>query len=176
MFIDVNKLDTGPHSFDERFRLPESATEGIDDVLVGEVHLRGSVERSSRGGELKAKIDAPVTLDCCRCLEPHESPVSSEFSLILVRDAVEYGVGETQLISQDLEIFHATDGKADLALMAAEQVFLNIPLKPVCRVDCQGLCPACGVNRNRLECACPSEALDLRLAPLLEIKKRRSDG
>ena len=176
MFIDVNKLGSEAHSFDERFRLPAAATEGVVDVQVGDVRLRGTARRGSRGVELEARIDAPITLDCSRCRNPYETLVSSEFSLILVPDAVEFGVGETQLSEEDLDVFYATDGKAHLASVAAEQVFLNIPLKPVCGVDCQGLCPACGVNRNRLECACPSDALDPRLAPLLEIKQGSVDG
>jgi len=176
MFIDVNKLGSEPHAFDKRFRLPAAAIEGVVGVQVGEVRLRGMARRGSRGVELEARIDASITLDCSRCLNPYETLVSREFSLILVPDAVEFGVGETQLSEEDLDLFYATDGKAHLASVAAEQVFLNVPLKPVCRVDCQGLCPACGVNRNRLECACPSDALDPRLAPLLEIQKRSGDG
>ena len=42
----------------------------------------------------------------------------------------------------------------------------------LCRPDCRGLCPTCGVDRNRLECACRTEEPDPRLAPLLEIRRK----
>ena len=66
----------------------------------------------------------------------------------------------------------AEGGRAELDVIASEQIYLNLPLKPLCREDCQGLCPTCGANRNRLKCGCRSEELDPRLAPLLELKKK----
>ena len=60
--------------------------------------------------------------------------------------------------------------------MAAEQILLNLPLKPVCEPGCKGLCPTCGVNRNQIECDCRSEAVDPRFAPLLDLKERMSDS
>ena len=42
----------------------------------------------------------------------------------------------------------------DLGHLIREQFYLAMPMKPLCRPDCQGLCPQCGVNRNTTECAC----------------------
>jgi hypothetical protein len=66
----------------------------------------------------------------------------------------------------------AIRGGADLSEIAAEQIYLGLPLKPVCKNDCRGLCPVCGVNRNLEECACVGEEIDPRLAPLLAFKRR----
>ena len=53
---------------------------------------------------------------------------------------------------------------------AVRQTALTVqPLKPLCRLDCQGLCPQCGANRNEVSCGCASEATDARWRPLLEL-------
>ena len=175
MFIDINKLGDKRFVFDHRFRLPETAVPGPEGVVVGEVRLRGEASRGERGVGLSATVHAAVQLTCSRCLERLDSTISGEFSLILVPDPVEFACGETQLTEEDLDLFHAEGGKADLAAIAAERVYLNVPLKAICDSGCAGLCPTCGANRNRLECGCPSENLDPRLAPLLDLKKRLGD-
>jgi uncharacterized protein len=64
------------------------------------------------------------------------------------------------------------EGKIALEEVATEQLYLNLPLKPICSPACRGLCPACGVNRNTTSCACEGKDLDPRLAPLLQFRKK----
>jgi len=52
-----------------------------------------------------------------------------------------------------------------------EQFFLALPMKPLCREDCKGLCPVCGINRNRETCTCQSEWVDPRLEPLRHLTR-----
>ena len=53
---------------------------------------------------------------------------------------------------------------------AVRQTALTVqPLKPLCRLDCRGLCPQCGANHNDVSCACASDAGDPRWRPLLEL-------
>jgi len=47
-----------------------------------------------------------------------------------------------------------------------EQCYLSLPMKPLCRPDCRGLCPQCGTNLNRGACACRREWDDPRLTAL----------
>ena len=57
------------------------------------------------------------------------------------------------------------------AQMAREQSYLAIPMKPLCRPDCQGLCPHCGTNRNVATCTCENRWEDPRLAGLKSLLK-----
>ena len=61
--------------------------------------------------------------------------------------------------------------RLDLGEVIREQVLLGLPLKPLCREDCQGLCPRCGKNRNAGPCGCTpeEEAGDARLEPLRKL-------
>ena len=61
--------------------------------------------------------------------------------------------------------------RLDLGEVVREQVLLALPLKPLCREDCRGLCPRCGQNRNLGPCGCPppEEPGDPRLEPLRKL-------
>jgi uncharacterized protein len=54
----------------------------------------------------------------------------------------------------------------DLEPMTREAVVLGLPLAPLCRPDCKGLCPTCGAELNRGPCGCPPPATDPRWAAL----------
>ncbi len=64
------------------------------------------------------------------------------------------------------------DDKIDLGEVVREQLYLALPMKPLCQQDCKGLCPVCGVNRNRETCTCQQEWVDPRMAALEKWKTR----
>ena len=81
--------------------------------------------------------------------------------------------GEDDAGADDEEsILVAPEGKIGLEEIAEEQLYLNLPLKPICRESCKGLCPTCGTNRNLGACTCATEDVDPRLAPLLTFKRK----
>jgi uncharacterized protein len=178
MFIDINQLGDELHEFARDFEpgklVPPDPAD--DAPEIGAVHLSGRIQPDPRGPVLCGQLQAELKLVCARCLEPFKSRVSTNFQLILVRDPIPVAEGETGLDWDELSVFHAEAGRLDLGEIAREQLYLSLPLKPVCETGCLGLCPTCGGNRNRIRCACRSETVDPRLAPLLELKKPRSDG
>jgi uncharacterized protein len=52
-----------------------------------------------------------------------------------------------------------------------EQFYLSLPMKPLCRADCRGLCPSCGTNLNRGACDCRAGWEDTRFAALKALTK-----
>jgi uncharacterized protein len=61
------------------------------------------------------------------------------------------------------------DGWLDLTPLLREQAWLTIPMKPLCRSDCKGLCPLCGANLSTEPCTCDRERIDPRLAVLKDL-------
>ncbi|MGH8995366.1 MAG: YceD family protein [Acidimicrobiales bacterium] len=55
---------------------------------------------------------------------------------------------------EDAEAYPIADDAIDLAPLVHEAVLGELPLAPLCREDCQGLCPWCGIDRNEERCAC----------------------
>ena len=54
----------------------------------------------------------------------------------------------------EIDISFYRDDEIDLSELLREQFYLALPMKPLCREDCRGLCPQCGVNRNTGTCDC----------------------
>ena len=176
MFIDINKIDKDGLSFDRTLDLSDLDDGAGQGLSVGEVHLRGRVARTGRIANLAGRLDAKVTLSCARCLDPFDVTVGDEFALRLVAEEPGPETGRDPDADGDDALFHAPEGRADLREIATEQIYLSLPMKPVCHEDCKGLCPACGANRNVDECGCPQEPEDPRLAPLRDLKQRLSDS
>jgi uncharacterized protein len=53
-----------------------------------------------------------------------------------------------------------------------QTVLVEIPWHPLCREDCRGLCPRCGVDRNATECGCDPGPRDSRWDALRELRER----
>jgi uncharacterized protein len=172
MILDFSAIPADGLSIDRCFELAEASEADGTRLVPGRVRLVGHARHGPRGVELQGRLEAEVHLECSRCLETFETPVGGDFSLILVSEAAEFGTGEKRLVLEDAMLFYADRGKVDLRQVAREQIHLNLPLKPVCRADCGGLCPTCGANRNRIKCSCQPADVDPRLAPLLAFKKQ----
>jgi uncharacterized protein len=77
----------------------------------------------------------------------------------------------TEVAADDLGLTEYSGDEIDLGQMMREQFYLALPMKPLCRQDCQGLCPVCGKNRNRETCSCESTWVDPRFEVLRNFKK-----
>jgi uncharacterized protein len=96
--------------------------------------------------------------ECRRCLKDARGEVVAEVQEVYERDPVE---GETRKL----------DGiEVDLTELARDAVLLELPLAPVCRDDCAGLCPQCGVDLNDSTCECVVETKDPRWAALEQVR------
>jgi uncharacterized protein len=106
------------------------------------------------------QLTTRAAMDCARCLTRHLQPldIAVELSYLQVRDSatriqgaavqnLELDAREAGLIRFEGEVLDLTEG-------LAEQVIMQLPIKPLCHPECQGLCSRCGVNLNRERCSC----------------------
>jgi DUF177 domain-containing protein len=115
---------------------------------------------------IRGRIRASLSAHCDRCLARIEIPIDRGFDL-------SYRPVETIASEEEIEIpkdelgvgFFTGDGVA-LADVVTEQVILAVPMKRLCRDDCQGLCPVCGTDRNQVECQCTSPSEESPFARL----------
>jgi len=135
-----------------------------DFRIVAPVRLTAQVAKDAQKVRLTGRVTTALETDCGRCLEPLTIPVDAPFDLMFLPEAegAENGDGA----SEDVGVSFYKDDVIDLGEVMREQFFLALPMKPLCRTDCKGLCPTCGVNRNREQCACRAEWVDPRLAGL----------
>jgi uncharacterized protein len=77
----------------------------------------------------------------------------------------------SQRFATESELILPEDGHIDLEPLVREYMLLEIPISPLCKPDCKGLCPICGGNLNEEICNHDSDAIDLRLASLKSLLK-----
>jgi uncharacterized protein len=138
-------------------RLKEiNAERPLGFVPSGALKVRGELSKSGQDILFKGKILGAMGLSCGRCLDSFvkalEIPVRSEWRQ-LTSSAKSVGKeGVSQI--EDLETGVIREGFLDLEERILEEVILTIPILPLCRPDCRGLCPVCGENRNTNPCQC----------------------
>ena len=173
MFIDINTIGSDGLSFDRSLRLrglEGPSRERIPDV---EARLTGTITPAPGGAELEALLRAAVPLTCSRCLETFSWDVRMDFAWTVLKTAPASSGAPGGIDAEDeASILIAPEGKVGLEELATEQLYLNLPLKPICSPACKGLCPTCGTNRNLSACECAPEAVDPRLAPLLPFRRK----
>ena len=163
--IDLTHADTEPQEFDERPVVPPAAG-GEAVVSVAPVELAGRVERAGQGYLLSGRAAGKATLRCGRCLSEFDFAFAESIELHLLPVAAAPRDDETRLGRNDLEVRFFTEPVIDLGELAAEQLALAVPMKPLCAEGCRGICPHCGANLNLGACSCPPQSNESRFAPL----------
>lgn len=113
---------------------------------------------SGRDIYLEAKGGAVWEGTCCRCLEPLDLPLALESRFLGSQDPQLVMRGSHTLGSQDLDVVFLPEPLLDEDGLVREQLELLVPMHPLCRADCQGLCPQCGKNWNKGRCQCHPES------------------
>lgn len=175
MLIELDKLPDEAELTEvyepDRWKEAEAGEQvlGLDGPLRVAVRIKRTGDKFILDGNLKGG----ALVRCDRCLEPYHADLDSEFHLYLqAKPSAEKDGGETEveLLDEDMEVEYINRDRLNLDEIVREQVFLSLPMKSICREGCKGLCPVCGVNRNRAECACRKESGHPALQKLKDFK------
>jgi len=128
------------------------------------------IERRGQDVAVTGRFDATARLACGRCLEPLVTQIGSDVNVHLM-PVPSARQGETELGPDDLEVDFYQGDSLDVGGLLRSETALALPMKPLCRPDCRGLCPVCGGNRNVTECRCETRGIDPRLAPLEALRR-----
>jgi len=129
---------------------------GAQYLSVSNGHAAGTVRNDAGALSLSAEVTAEVLTQCSRCL--------AEFTWHLDEN-VSARLTESEEAVEDSELYYIGDAKADLDEILTTELLLNQNPFPVCKDDCQGLCPMCGADLNCGGCTCKPE-IDPRLSAL----------
>jgi len=179
MRIWLDQVREEPINWDETERVAVASLDRQELAELGPISWRGQVVFADPGFYLRGHLSYDQTLSCNRCLAPIHEPASSEVELmILVEKPGSKGEerGEHELKEGDMGVLWLDGEILETRPILLEQLQLNIPMKPLCRPDCKGLCPVCGGDRNRVACACEEASPDPRWAALAAIKSRLDGG
>lgn len=152
------------------FRDISEGMEGMGLSFLTPITAHMTIERSQRGVLIFGDMETRLQMICSRCLREFEYPIHLDIDLTLVRDLEEV-TRERELKREELDLNYYEGRELETTDILREQLALEIPIKPLCRSDCKGLCPRCGADLNIGECRCPKEGdIDPRFARLKEFK------
>lgn len=133
------------------------------------VQVSGIVRNVADALVLEGEAATTLELTCDRCLEPFTQEMRVPVEALLAESlANEAGADNDEIILLE-------DGAVDLDEVFTTAVVLAMDSKHLCREDCKGLCPGCGVNLNREPCRCRKE-VDPRLAALAQLLDKPSES
>lgn len=172
MRIDVRELELQPLSLSGGVPLENLKLEASEVRVLGQIAVGLRAEKHAQEVRVRGSFAAELELPCARCLEPVKVPLAAEFDQFYQSHKDHRLVGEIELQEKDTEIAFYFGDFIEVSDIIREQILLGLPMKPVCREDCRGLCLYCGKNRNLDACNCQALFLDPRFAQLLKIKDR----
>jgi uncharacterized protein len=167
--LNLGRIRT-PHERFEQTYAPGQLEANDDFRVVEPVALAFDIFKDNQQFRLTGSVRTTLEMPCSRCLEPYIMPIDQSFDLRYQPHAKNTGEGEREIEEDDLTTAFYENDEIDLGQLMREQFYLSLPMKPLCREDCQGLCPVCGTNLNKSTCDCKREWEDPRFAALRKLK------
>lgn len=175
MRIELEKLGGGKGSFAHTYQPDELNPVDERVSLSAAASVSGNVRRAGNEVLVNGHIETRAQVECDRCLKPLELPVSADFALEYITGA-DYESSSTTALSEEQMSVSVFDGEAiDVDEIVKEQVLLAVPARTLCRDDCKGICPECGVDLNNGQCSCSAEEVDPRWAALKSLKNEDTE-
>jgi uncharacterized protein len=107
-----------------------------NDLLLDSLTGQAQITRTPQGLVVEVELSTILQEECSRCLTEIQLPIKTEFTEMYVFP------GKT-VTNEDLQVL-PEDGFIDLNVIAREQLLLEVPINPICKPECRGLCPVCG--------------------------------
>lgn len=155
MLYNVSTLLKSPGGTDLRqpiegtVALAESEAQLVSPV-TGDVRF----QRTNQGILASGTFTVTARLECGRCLEAFDLPMRVAFTEMYLPTIDILTGNPLPPVSEEDGFTIDARHHLDLSEAVRQQIILNLPSKPLCREDCQGLCAICGGNRNERPCDC----------------------
>ncbi len=101
------------------------------------------ISRTPQGLLVEANFSGKVEQECVRCLETFDQSLQVNYAELF---------GFRFRRNAETEFYIPQSGYIDIAPLTRDYFLLELPIKPICRADCKGLCPYCGANLNETVC------------------------
>ncbi|MFO7558966.1 MAG: DUF177 domain-containing protein [Desulfobacterales bacterium] len=164
--------------------VPVPVLAGEAEGLFSPASVRLVVTSTPEGILAVGEAKAIAHLECSRCLVQFDYPAQGQLEHLFINEAPSTGpaLGDKILrageiderewsdtdasADEDLDMSPIQDGMIDIGPLVREVLALALPMKPLCRENCPGLCPGCGKPLNDGPCGCEVDVIDPRLAAL----------
>ncbi len=166
MFIKISSLSEGHNHLSYKGKIEEIS---LENPFINNYILEINIEKSHNQIILNANLELEAMFECDRCSEIYKTNLYTNFKQIYLF-GVEKNINEIDDLNLTYLPFDVN--KIDISKEIYDYSNLSVPMKKLCKNDCKGLCPTCGVNLNYEECKCNNEIINERWLPLLELKRK----
>lgn len=170
----IIRVDTIPAT-GRTVRLEEAAEDFKDSFKDSAYRLAGPVRACleltvSKGSlYIDGSVSALFKSRCDRCLEEFSFKIDAPVSLFFTKLTGQKGEVELKAPDMDISLLHGDE--IDTKDILLGQLALEIPQSALCKADCRGLCPHCGMDLNENSCGCAEgDTVDTRLSVLKNYK------
>jgi uncharacterized protein len=171
MKIAVASLGERPVQLHDTER-PEELSLSADSVeFTAPVDVSTKVTRMQDDVLAQGSARTRARVQCSRCLSDVELELAGEFEALYVPETGAYGAraGRRDFEWGDQRVNFYSELTVDLTDEIRQCLLLELPMKPLCRPDCAGLCTRCGENLNDGPCGCAPDEPDDTWAPLRDL-------
>jgi uncharacterized protein len=138
---------------------------GVSLLVEGKV----KITRTNRGMLVRGSLHIKIPSECSRCLKTYDYPLDFNieeefFPVIDVNSGISVELPE-EPGSFTIDEHHILE----LSEAIRQNALLAVPMKPLCRADCAGLCTKCGKDLNKGQCHCEKEEVDSRWSKLAKL-------
>ena len=142
------------------FELEPFEFEGEEIRAIENVNVEGLGISEKDVILIEASVKTKLKLNCSRCLDTFIYPIDID---------IEERFTKSKELQDDEELIFVEDDTLDIIQIVENCIISTLPIKRLCKEDCKGLCPECGVNKNVENCNCIDYDVDIRLAKLREL-------
>lgn len=137
-----------------------------DINFSGDCTLIGRIYRLGEGFSLDARLVYSYMEKCSRCMKEFENTIETGIKVEIVES-----LSEDTLDDEIAEVLIDKEKNIDMTEAIKQAIYLSLPMKPLCKEDCNGLCPKCGKDLNIGDCDCDREDCDPRFEKLKSLLK-----
>lgn len=150
MKIPIDRIPEGGGFFEEDAAASEYGLVYADFAFQDPVHVAVRAQLISGNLVVSGQVSTKISMTCSRCLK-HFTRIWEDKDFHFDCEAI------------------APNATIDLTDDIREDIIVGLPVKPLCRQDCKGLCPGCGINWNEATCECRKKT-DIRWDSLDKLK------
>lgn len=165
MKIELSDIKQGENNFS--FVCEDALNIGIteeDGKVISPIFCNVKIIRADSNIFLDGYVNTKLQLECSRCLSNFEYEVNEKMVLYYknVNKVKAILEREIELNEDDILTFTYDGDEIDLSERVRETILISLPMKPLCKEDCKGLCPYCGSDLNFNNCNCKANLCKLK--------------
>ena len=159
--LNVGFLVNSEFGYSHDIPIEEEKLRVAEDLILRNFNCVVHINRAPQGLLLTGEFEARLDVECGRCLNIFEHTVHW--------DMIELFAFHPKVDSEELQL--PEDAQIDLAPIVRDYALTEVPINPVCKPDCKGLCPTCGQDLNKKDCGHRRDENDSPFASLKDLLK-----